>query len=346
MRYPERLNLANLPTPIVRLPRLSGRLGKEIYVWRDDCTGAVESGNKVRKLEFLAADAVAQRATRLITCGGPQSNHARATAWVARRLGMDVTVVVRMPPQGGFDPEAPAQGNLLLLQIAGAQIRYIPYADYRAGGGTYDAFLAEEADAARARGERPYVIGEGGSVPLGSFGYIHGVEEMLSTWRASGPGTDAPDSIVTALGSGGTLAGLHLGLERQMLPTDQLFAVNVCDSAAYFQKRVGTLLGATAEAFGLKLKSDRLQILDGHFGEGYARATDDDLRFYAAIAREDGLLLDPVYTGKAFKGMLAELSRDPTRFGSRILFLMSGGAFGTFAFHEQYARALGNKGPR
>lgn len=338
MNYPPRLSLANLPTPIHKLPRLSAEVGKEIYIWRDDMTGSVESGNKVRKLEFLLADALEKGATRIITAGGYQSNHTRATAYCARRLGMQVTIIVR-EPKSGLDHNAPATGNLLLNQLSGADLHFVSYADYQARGSAYAVFLQKAAEESRARGEKPYIISEGGSQPLGCFGYIFAVEQMLPAWSEVA-GTKHPDALFCADGSGGTHAGLHLGFELNGLPTSALWAINVCDSAEYFQKRVGSLVEETTRQFGLNSRERKLQILDGHFGAGYSIATDDDLRFYAQLAEMEGILLDPTYTGKAFRGMLAEIKKSPERFGSKILFLHSGGVFGTFAYAEQYSAAL------
>jgi D-cysteine desulfhydrase len=338
-KLPERLALAHLPTPITKLERLSRRLGVGVWVWRDDQTGGVESGNKIRKLEFLAAEALSRGATHLITCGGPQSNHARATVYTARRLGLGVTVVVREPKEGR-DLNAPPTGNLLLDRIAGADVRFIPYADYVAAGSHYDPFLEVELERCRAAGVKAYVVPEGGSSALGSWGYMHGVDEMLATWKSTGPGSKAPSAVVTAVGSGGTFAGLLLGFARAGLPTDRVHAVNVCDDAAYFQARVGRIVDEAVERFALPAPKSPFSLFDGYVGGGYAQATDEDLRTYAAIAEEEGLLLDPVYTGKAFRGMLAELARDKRRFGDEILFLHSGGIYGSFAFAAQYQRAL------
>lgn len=339
MNLPPKLSLAHLPTPIHKLYRLSAEIGHDIYLWRDDLTGCVESGNKLRKLEFLLADAVSNGATRIITAGGMQSNHTRATSYLARRLGLEVTLIVREPKQGR-NPQEPTTGNLLLNQLAGAELKFISYADYQAAGGIYRPFLEAKAEAYRQQGEKPYIIGEGGSTPLGCFGYLKAVEEMLATWKALDNGSDRPDSIFCALGSGGTHAGLYLGCALNDFPVDQLWAVNVCDSEAYFQERVGKLIDDTIAQYELPVTREKLNILDGHFGTGYSIATDNDLRFYARLAQQEGVLLDPTYTGKAFQGMLAELRRDHSRFGERILFLHSGGTFGNFAYAEQYAQAL------
>lgn len=341
MRHPERLRLAHLPTPIVPLPRLAPRLGvKRLWLWRDDLTGSIESGNKIRKLEFLAAAAVHQGATRLVTCGGPQSNHARATVYVARRLGLAASLVIR-EPRTGFDRNAPPTGNLLLSRIGGADVSIVPFAEYKAAGSSYTPFLEAEAERSRVRGDVPYVIAEGGSSPEGAFGYIHAVEEMLSTWRQLGTGKPHPSALFCAVGSGGTLAGLHLGYEQQRLPVESVHAVNVCDSAPYFQTRTSALMAETAQKYGLAYQPRQLSIFDGHFGTGYAEVKDSDFHFYADVARTEGFLLDPVYTGKAFQGMCAEIAKDPRRFGDDVMFLMSGGMFGTFAYADGYARALG-----
>jgi len=339
MNYPPRLSLARLPTPIHKLERLSTRIGHEIYLWRDDLTGFVESGNKARKLEFLLAHALATGADRIITSGGVQSNHTRAASFLARRVGLKVALVVRQPQTDASAP-LPLTANLLLNRIAGADIHDISLAEYQAEGGAYAPFLQKVAEQYRRRDERPYVIAEGGSMPLGCFGYIHAVEEMLSTWRQLGAGTDAPDALFFAEGSGGTHGGLQLGFELHGLSTRRLWAVNVCDSAEYFQQRVGKLIEETAQAFHLRSIDRTIQVLDGHVGAGFGIARDDDLRFYLSLAREEGVLLDPSYTGKAFRGMLAELQKTPDRFGKKILFLHSGGTMATFAFQEQYARVL------
>jgi D-cysteine desulfhydrase len=342
MKFPRRIPLAHLPTPIHKLERLSVEVGKSIHLWRDDMTGFVESGNKIRKLEFLLARALDEGATRIITAGGTQSNHTRATAFLARRLGLNVTVIAREPRQGR-SPDEPPTGNLLLNHIAGAKLQFIPYSDYQAAGSTYRPFLEREGEASRGRGERPFLIAEGGSVPLGCFGYLLAVKEMLETWRATGPGSSAPDALFFAVGSGGTHAGLQLGCQLHGLPTTRLWGVNVCDSEEYFKRRIGGLLNDTCHEFNLDAPDRTLQILDGHFGAGYGVASDDDLRFYLHLARLEGVLLDPTYTGKAFLGMLAEIRKSPERFGQNILFLHSGGTFATFAQQDQFHRVLGRQ---
>jgi D-cysteine desulfhydrase len=252
---------------------------------------------------------------------------------------MEVTLVLR-EPRTGLDLAAVTNGNLLLDRIFGAELQPVPFAAYEAAGSTYATFLAEAAERSLARGERPYVIPEGGSCPLGCLGYVHGVAELLATWRSQGPGSQHPDSLVVAVGSGGTLAGVVLGTERLGLSPDLVHGVNVCDDAAYFQKRAGDLIAQAAERYRLPWSRRPLSLLDGHVGAGYALASDDDLRFYGQLARQEGVLLDPVYTGKAFRGLLRELAKTPRRFGRDVVFLHSGGGFATFAYAAQYHAAL------
>jgi len=339
MQYPERLQLANLPTPIQFLKKTSQQVGKQIYIWRDDLTDFIGSGNKIRKLEFLLADAVARKATTVITCGGIQSNHARATAYLAKRLGLEVHLILRLP-QEHYDRHKPAGGNLLLSRIYADHIRYIDFAEYAQRGHEYDAFLVEEAEKLRAKGKQPYLIPEGGSSPLGVFGYFHAAEEMITTWIGGQFGGDAPDAVFFALGSGGTHAGLHLGFEKMGISTDSLYAVNVCDNREYFELRVLKLIADTCEKYGFDSRERRLQIFDGHVGGGYGVATEEELRSYYQLAHNDGILLDPCYTGKAFRGMLAEIKKNPQRFGERILFLHSGGSFATYNFIEAYNKVI------
>jgi D-cysteine desulfhydrase len=336
MKLPARLPLARLPTPIQKLKKMSEATGREIYIWRDDLTGFNGSGNKIRKLEFLLADAIQKGANHIITCGGPQSNHTRATTTAARELGLGASVLIL--PKPGFDRGSPANANLLLNQIFGASISWIDYDEYQKLGATYEPFLTREFEKLKAQGKKPYVIPLGGSNALGCFGYLAGLEEMLKTWRATVPNCEAPDSIICALGSGGTFVGLQAGIEHEGIKT-VLYGVNVIGPIETAKKYV-TELHKSCMEYGISVHPERAQIIDGYVGQGYAQATTDDLLFYRDLATLEGILLDPCYTGKAFQGMLTELRKNPDRFGKRILFLHSGGGFGTFAYAEDYQRAF------
>src|SRR5215468_5151191 len=332
-REPPRVRLANLPTRGHWLrygqtdrPRDDGERFR-IWVKRDDQTGSELMGNKVRKLEYLMAEAVAEGATHVITCGGEQSNHARATAFAAAQLGMKSLLILRTD-----DPENPpaATGNILLDRLVGAELQWISRAAWR----DRNQLLAEAADRVRRAGDRPYVIPEGGSNALGSWGYLRAAHELADdlTGIAS---PDHPVTVVYACGSGGTAAGLLLGAkllgfaERGI----RLAAINVCDDRAYFVDVISRIC-AEAEArwqLGTDVTEADIDIVDGHVGRGYAKSRPEELATIRDVCRSDGIVLDPVYTGKAFHGMVTELTADPHRFGSSIAFLHTGGLFGLFA---------------
>ena len=303
---PERVRLARLPTPVERLERLSERFGVEIWCKRDDLTGAELSGNKVRKLEFLLCDALARDARTVVTCGGEQSNHARATALACARLGLRSVLLLRTD-----DPSRPPrlEGNLVLDRLAGAEVRWITVEQYRA--------RAELLRATAAEVERGYVVPEGGSNALGSWGYVGCLEELLAQ-------VPAPFTVVYACGSGGTGAGLLLG--RALLHAHDVRAVgvNVCDDRDYFFGVIGRILKEAGHAGAV----EGIEIQDGYVGLGYARSRPEEVRLIGEVARAEGLVLDPVYTGKAFFAMATELLRDRERFGRRIVFLHTGGIFG------------------
>ncbi|MBF0441184.1 MAG: pyridoxal-phosphate dependent enzyme, partial [Oligoflexales bacterium] len=313
---------------------LSADTNKNIFIWRDDLTDFVASGNKVRKLEYLLADALSDRASAVITCGGVQSNHARATAYLARRMGLKVSLILREPPVGRRADEE-TNGNLLLNFLCKSNIEFISYDDYKKASCSYDFFLAREKERLTSMGENVYLIPEGGSNPLGCFGYINAVNEMLSTWKTKGTG-EVPDAIFCALGSGATFAGLVLGLNERGFDTNIVRAVNVCNDREYFNAKVKRLIEDACGRYDLKPHRCELNIIDGFVGEGYAKATDGDLSFYSMIAHKEGVLLDPCYTGKAFRAMIHEITNHSGKYGRNILFLHSGGTFATFNYARQY----------
>jgi D-cysteine desulfhydrase len=331
--YPRRLNLARTGTPLEPLPRTSAALGIEVLVKRDDLTGAELTGNKVRKLEFLLADAEERGADTVITCGGEQSNHARATALAAARVGLRCRLVLRTD-----DPAAPpaATGNILLDRLAGAAIRWISRPDWA----RRNELMAEEAAAVDAAGGRAYVIPEGGSNAIGAWGYIacaHELADDLASWPTR------PTTIVHATGSGGTGAGLVMGARLAGLDERgvKVAGVNVCDDRAYFVRVVTTICAELTARWALPvIGEDAVDIVDGHVGRGYAQSRPEELATIRDVCRRDGLVLDPVYSGKAFHGIVTELARDPARFGERIVFVHTGGIFGLFPAAELLAPLL------
>jgi len=331
---PGRLALSALPTPVESLDRLSAALGVDFLVKRDDLTGSHLSGNKIRKLDFLLADALAKGATHVITCGGLQSNHARATALAAASLGLHPLLLLRTPNGVEGDLPNPAEGNVLLDVMAGARLVTCTPEAYREHRAELMLALADELE---RTGARPYLIPEGGSNALGALGYCECVSELLAQL------TEPPDIVVAATGSGGTLAGLALGFERAALPT-QVVGVAVCDDAAYFETIVQRIAAEAHASWDLPVLSPgRYRVLEGFQGRGYGLATDRELAFLIETLRQDGLALDPVYTNKAFFGLVTTLQSAPETLlpnlagrAGRVVFIHTGGLFGLFPF----ARAL------
>jgi len=323
--YPPRLKLALTPTPLEPLGRVSRKLGPEILLKRDDLTGAEVSGNKIRKLEFLLAEALDQGARTVITCGGAQSNHARATTAACARLGLGCRLILRVPDPG--DPPPPS-ANILLDRLLGAEIVWISPAEYddRAG------IMAREAEALAREGKKAYLIPEGGSTPLGAWGYIRAVEELAGDLAELPGGTSQPLTIVAATGSGGTLAGLSLGVKLLGLPA-RVVGINVAADRDYYLAEVGRICSGAARTYdlGVEIVPGRdFEILDGYVGLGYAVSKTEELALIRDLARVEGVILDPVYTGKAFFGLRAELKKNPEAFGQRIVFFHTGGLTGLF----------------
>lgn len=323
---PDRVPLANQPTRGHWL-RYGRELGAKIWLKRDDHTGSELMGNKVRKLEYLMAEAVAAGATHVITCGGEQSNHARATAFAAVQLGMKSVLILRTD-----DPAKPprATGNILLDELVGAEIVWISRPAWR----DRNQLMAAQAERVRAAGGTPYVVPEGGSNALGSWGYIRAMRELAGD-LADIASPSSPVTVVYACGSGGTGAGLILGAKLLRLAERgiRIAGVNVCDDRAYFVKVISGIC-AEAEArwqLGTNVTPDDIDIVDGHVGLGYAKSRPEELATIRDLCRSDGVVLDPVYTGKAFHGVLTELRADPRRFGATVAFIHTGGIYGLFA---------------
>jgi D-cysteine desulfhydrase len=325
---PPRVALAHVPTPLERSRRVGPRLGATLFWKRDDLTGVELSGNKVRKLEFLLAEAEAQGADTVITCGGEQSNHCRATAFAAAQRGLGCVVLLRVP-----DPAAPPPptANSLLDRIAGAQIRYVSFAEYQ----RREEIFATVADDLRRAGRRPYLIPEGGSNALGTWGYIVAIEELRGQLVAAAPETaTGPVTIVYATGSGGTGAGIELGLRLSGWQNARALGFAVCDDRAYFQRKIAGLVEEASRrwALGVTLTPDQVAVDDRFIGPGYARTNPDLAAIIPQVARADGLVLDPVYTGKAFFGLTQALGEDPQLRGGTLVFIHTGGIYGLFPF--------------
>jgi D-cysteine desulfhydrase len=318
--YPRRIGLARTPTPLQYLERASARWGRGHRLWvkRDDLTGCTLSGNKVRKLEFITAHAIDNGFDTLITCGGLQSNHCRATAFAGAQLGLGVHLLLR--------GEAPAEleGNFLLDRLAGAAVSCYPKRQYLA---EIDHLFLHWQQHYANLGRRALAIPTGGSDGIGAWGYIAACEELAADFAAQ---RIERAHIVTASGSGGTQAGLSLGVALHGLPAT-VWGVNVCDDEAYFLNKVNADAADWQRRYPQAPTVDiQPLVLDGHVGEGYGIAGPEVFSLIAQLAALEGLVLDPVYTGKAFLGMLAEI--DAGRFDGTldIVFMHTGGIFGLF----------------
>ena len=332
--YPPALKLANLPTPVERLravpefPELPN-----IYIKRDDLTGAALSGNKVRKLEFALAEAAAFDARTVITCGGVQSNHARATAVAAARLGLRPLLVLR-----GAEP-AECDGNALLDRLAGAEIRFITQEEWK----NVDGIMASIASERAAAGEKAYVIPEGASYPPGVFGYIKAAQEIAEAEKALGIEFD---TIVTAVGSGGTSAGLLYGKRIFGLKAN-ILGINVLDTPAYFADRIAAISEAFIQKYEKRYRgaswfkpiaASEVEIAGGYDGPAYAVPTEEGLDLIRTFARRLGLFLDPAYTGKAMLGIAGEAAKGRWKKSDNVLFIHTGGIFSLFPWRKELAR--------
>jgi len=326
-----RLTLAHLPTPIdaadhaLEVAGVGGRLAA-LYVKRDDMTGGVEAGNKVRKLEYLAADALERKATALITCGGIQSNHARATAAVAARLGLRAVLLLRTTePELRLDA-VPLTGNLFLDRLLGAEVRLITVAQYR----ERNALMRDVATELAQKGERPYIIPEGGSNGLGALGYVEAMREVRAQLDASQSGGPRSfDVVIHACGSGGTAAGVALGAARYGV-AGAVVAMAVCDDRRTFEDVVARIV-VEARAIDPELTSlADLTIDDRAKGPMYGVASEEQKELIVRVARKTGLVFDPVYTGKAFAGLITR-AKEGALDGKRVLFIHTGGLPGLLA---------------
>jgi len=323
------------PTPIERLERFSRALGASapsVYIKRDDQLGLAGGGNKARKLEFLVADALAQGADTLITCGGVQSNHCRLTLSAAAREGLHCRLVLTESTPGAYQPDG--NGNVLLFHLLGVErIITVP------SDADPDQALAAAGAAARAEGRRPYLIPVGGSNPLGALGYVACALELLDQLRDSGL---ALQHIFLPVGSAGTWAGLLLGLSarRSSIPVT---GISVLQTRAGAEATVRRLLGATAEFLGTEAPpAGAVTCLDDYLGAGYTLPTPGMLEAVQLLARSEGILLDPTYTGKAMAGLVDQVRQGRFRKEDNILFLHTGGAPGLYARPELF-RATGTR---
>ena len=328
-RFP-RVRLAHLPTPLEPLPRLSEALGVELWIKRDDCTGLAGGGNKTRKLEFLLGDAFEQGADTLVTQGAVQSNHVRQTAAAAAAHGLQCEVILE-ERTGSKATDYVHNGNVLMDRLFGAGIRFVD------GGSDMSVELEKTAAEVRARGDRPYVIPGGGSNPIGALGYVDCAREIV----VQADELDLPiDRIVTATGSAGTHAGLVAGL-AVMGADIPVLGIGVRAPKPKQEANVLKLAQETAVLLGRPdAVTDAMVVADcDYVGEGYGLIDAAVIEALKLAARTDGIVLDPVYTGKAMKGLIA-LARAGRFKNETVVFLHTGGAQGLFGYQSELEGAL------
>ncbi|MFN3584509.1 D-cysteine desulfhydrase [Phenylobacterium sp.] len=326
------MNLAKLPrrrytpapTPLEPLPRLSRALGgPNLFIKRDDLTGLASGGNKTRKLEFLVADAIAQGCDTLVTVGAVQSNHCRLTLAAAAKEGLKCRLVLEQRVPGSYDPQA--SGNNFLFGLMGVEAITV----VNAGDDLGAAMAAVAADLA-AQGRKAYVIPGGGSNPLGSMGYVACFQELMG--QAFDQGL-ALDHLVCASGSAGTHAGLLVGAVGTSagLP---ITGINVRRPRAEQEGNVHALAEQTAAFAGVAggVPRDQVVCLDEWVGPGYSLPSPDMIEAVRMLAELEGILLDPVYTGKAMAGLIGLIRRGQFRAGENVCFLHTGGAPALYAY--------------
>ncbi len=329
--FPSKVPLAQIPTPMHRLERISEELNADIWIKRDDLTGSVMTGNKVRKLEYTIGRAIEEGADTLITCGGLQSNHCRATAAAGAQLGLDVNLLLRGPL------EAMADGNLLLDGLFGAEVDII---NGKANHARLPELMEAKARELRAKGKSPFTIPIGASDGIGIWGYISAASEMAADFSVHG---FTPDFIVCASGSGGTQAGLTVGCEAQNIGS-QVLGFAVCDDEDYFQSKIREDLGLWQSLYDIDGDLDQLsiQVNDSYIGPGYAKAGPEIFECIQWLARLEGVVLDPVYTGKAFYGLVSEIRNGALGQNPKILFVHTGGLFGIYPYRDKFSIKVNN----
>lgn len=336
-RFP-RVLLCHRPTPLEPLRRLSEHLGgPAIYVKRDDCTGLALGGNKARKLEFLVADALAEQCDTLVTIGGLQSNHCRQTAAAAARYGLACELI--LPHLSRFkSPTYETSGNVLLDQLLGATLHVVASMEAAADR------TREVLDAIRCRGGKPYFIPAGGSTALGALGYVDAARELADQAAAE---QLRIDHVIVTTGSSTTHAGLVVGFHSLELCQDNYHAPPITGISVYQREQPATALvwqraKETAELLGIPADGleESVIVTDSYLGRGYGEPTEGMLEAVQLTARLEGLLLDPVYTGKTMAGLIDLVRQGRFRSTDNVVFMHTGGMPALFAYRDAFSSVL------
>jgi L-cysteate sulfo-lyase len=326
-----RVKLCQAPTPLEYLPNLTRALGgPQIWMKRDDLTGMGLGGNKVRKLEFLAGEALARGADHLVTQGAVQSNHVRQTAAVAAKLGLRCTAVLEHRIETN-DPNYLGSGNVLLDRIMGVSI------EYRPGGSDMQAAIEEVGARLEGQGAKPYLIPGGGSNQVGALGYAAVAFELVQQANEQGLRIDR---LVHATGSAGTQAGLVAGLHAMSSPI-RVLGIGVRNPKDKQEANVLKLARATAAHMGVEreLPQDAVEANCDYVGTGYGHPTPGMVEAVQMVARTEGIFLDPVYSGKGMAGLIDLIRKGTFKAGENVVFLHTGGAMGLFGYVDTFSQA-------
>ncbi len=318
-----RVKLVNLPTPLQEMPRLAKLLnGSRLWIKRDDCTDLAFGGNKERKAEFTLADALSKKADVVITTGGIQSNHVRATTAAANKLGLKTVLVIYGKKPREYD------GNLLLDYLLGADIRFVG-----AAGPKFSLKSKDIADELKKKGHIPYVIPGGASYPVGAIAYVNAMLELFD--QANDLGLKI-DYIIHAAGSGGTQAGLILAGKALK---SKIRVLGMCDEpdGDWLVKKTVGIADGTAKLLDLKVavRPKDVILIDDYAGEHYGALTSEALEAIKLVAQTEGILLDPVYTGKAMAGLINMIKRKRFRKEDNVVFIHTGGTPALFAYKKE-----------
>jgi D-cysteine desulfhydrase len=309
--------MANLPTRIEKLKE--DYYGVKIYIKRDDQTGYELSGNKIRKLDYTLYDAVSRGCDTVITCGGIQSNHARATAIAAKKLGLDVQLVLKSNEDDNYS------GNYFLDELVGADIHKISFEKYK---NNRSEIMENIKNDLVKQGKKAYIIPEGASDGLGNLGYVDAYHEIVKQEEKLG---FKFDYIVAAMGSGSTHAGLYIGSKLYNSDTE-IIGYNIYNPDVDGIKMIYDLVMESKNYITLpEINKYDIFISADYVGRGYALSTSVELDFIKSFARSEGVLLDTVYTGKAMYGLVEDIKKGKYKKGSKVLFVHTGGVFGNFS---------------
>ena len=323
-----KVRLGHLPTPLEPMDRLSEILGgPRLWVKRDDCTGLSSGGNKTRKLEFLMADAQSKGADTIITQGATQSNHARQTTAAAAKLGMECHILLE-DRTGSNDNNYILNGNVLLDRLHGASV------SKRSGGTDMNLEMQDFADALIEKGKKPYIIPGGGSNPIGALGYVNCAREL--TEQASEIGLKI-DALVHATGSAGTQAGLVTGLAA-IQSSIHLLGIGVRAPKDKQEQMVFDLAQKTADYLdtGIEIERDKVRAICDYVGAGYGLPTDGMIKAVKLLAQSEGLLFDPVYSGKGLDGLIDQIKKGYFAGMDNVVFLHTGGSAALFGYPETF----------